>query len=163
MGSCSPESSQRIWHEPQLFQLCKHNGLALWLQDEADFPIHLQMITSIAFTVYASAIPIVGVFDPASKVTHETANRRVNKKELETLMARGLAPEQAIEPIVSGILQSARLSACNGFVSEMRLRPSLCRNWPPALFSHNWATRTEALLYSPLLFPRAIYFQRSRI
>jgi SUF system for Fe-S cluster assembly SufBD-like protein len=133
------------------------------LQDESDFLIHLQMITSIPIIVYASTIPIVGVFDPEAKVTHEVAIGRVNKKGLETLMARWLAPEQAVEPIVSGILRSARLSVCNGFVSEMRLRPSPCRDWPPALFSYNWATRLEALLYSLLFFPRAIYFQRSRI
>ena len=29
----------------------------------------------------------------------------VDKQELETLMARGLAPEQAVELIVSGILR----------------------------------------------------------
>jgi Fe-S cluster assembly scaffold protein SufB len=29
----------------------------------------------------------------------------VDKKELETLMARGLTPEQAVEMIVSGILR----------------------------------------------------------
>jgi hypothetical protein len=53
----------------------------------------------------ASAIPIVRVFHPEAKVTHEAAIGSVDKKELETLMARGLTPEQAVELIVSGILR----------------------------------------------------------
>jgi len=54
---------------------------------------------------HASAIPIERVFHPEAKVTHEAAIGSVDKKELETLMARGLSPEQAVEMIVSGILQ----------------------------------------------------------
>ena len=53
----------------------------------------------------ASAIPIVKVFHPDAKVTHEAAIGSVDKKELETLMARGLTPEEAVEMIVSGILR----------------------------------------------------------
>jgi Fe-S cluster assembly scaffold protein SufB len=53
----------------------------------------------------ASAIPIVKVFHPEAKVTHEAAIGSVDKKELETLMARGLTPEQAVDMIVSGILR----------------------------------------------------------
>lgn len=52
-----------------------------------------------------SAIPIVRVFHPEAKVTHEAAIGSVDKKELETLMARGLSPEQAVELIVSEILR----------------------------------------------------------
>jgi uncharacterized protein len=37
---------------------------------------------------HASAIPIVRVFHPEAKVTHEAAIGSVDKKELETLMAR---------------------------------------------------------------------------
>jgi Fe-S cluster assembly scaffold protein SufB len=51
------------------------------------------------------AIPIVLVTNPLAKVTHEAAIGTVDKKELETLMARGLDPEQATELIVSGMLQ----------------------------------------------------------
>lgn len=53
----------------------------------------------------ASAIPIVRVFHPDAKVTHEAAIGSVDRKELETLMARGLTPEEAVELIVSGILR----------------------------------------------------------
>jgi Fe-S cluster assembly scaffold protein SufB len=53
----------------------------------------------------ASAIPIVRVVHPEAKVTHEAAIGSVDKKELETLMSRGLTSEQAVELIVSGILR----------------------------------------------------------
>ena len=53
----------------------------------------------------ASAIPIVNVTHPLAKVTHEAAIGSVDQKELETLMAHGLNPEQATELIVSGMLQ----------------------------------------------------------
>lgn len=53
----------------------------------------------------ASAIPIVKVTHPLAKVTHEAAIGSVDQKELETLMAHGLNPEQATELIVSGMLQ----------------------------------------------------------
>jgi Fe-S cluster assembly scaffold protein SufB len=53
----------------------------------------------------ASAVPIVRVSHPLAKVTHEAAIGSVDQKELETLMAHGLTPEQAVEMIVGGILQ----------------------------------------------------------
>lgn len=53
----------------------------------------------------ASAVPIVRVTHPLAKVTHEAAIGSVDQKELETLMAHGLNPEQATELIVSGMLQ----------------------------------------------------------
>ena len=53
----------------------------------------------------ASAVPIVKVFHPGAKVTHEAAIGSVDRKELETLMARGLTPDQAVDMIVGGILR----------------------------------------------------------
>ena len=53
----------------------------------------------------ASAVPIVKVTHPLAKVTHEAAIGSVDQKELETLMAHGLDPEQATKLIVSGMLQ----------------------------------------------------------
>ncbi|MBI5495052.1 MAG: SufD family Fe-S cluster assembly protein [Deltaproteobacteria bacterium] len=53
----------------------------------------------------AGATPVVRVLHPEAKVTHEAAIGSVDRKELETLMARGLSPEQAIELVVSGILR----------------------------------------------------------
>lgn len=66
---------------------------------------HVDCMEIVQGHARASAIPIVRVFHPDAKVTHEAAIGSVDKKELETLMARGLAPEQAVELIVSGILR----------------------------------------------------------
>lgn len=51
------------------------------------------------------AIPIVSVRDERAKVTHEAAIGSVDKKQLETLMARGLNEDEAINAIVKGILR----------------------------------------------------------
>jgi Fe-S cluster assembly scaffold protein SufB len=66
---------------------------------------HVDCMEIVQGHAHASAIPIVRVFHPEAKVTHEAAIGSVDKKELETLMARGLTPEQAVEMIVSGILR----------------------------------------------------------
>ena len=66
---------------------------------------HVDCMEIVQGRAHASAIPIVKVFHPEAKVTHEAAIGSVDKKELETLMARGLNPEQAVELIVSGILR----------------------------------------------------------
>lgn len=66
---------------------------------------HVDCMEIVQGQAHASAIPVVRVFHPEAKVTHEAAIGSVDKKELETLMARGLTPEQAIEMIVSGILR----------------------------------------------------------
>jgi hypothetical protein len=46
----------------------------------------------------------VRVSDPRAQVTHEAAIGTVNRKELETLMARGLDEEAAVDTIVRGML-----------------------------------------------------------
>lgn len=51
------------------------------------------------------AIPIVCVRDERAKVTHEAAIGSVDKKQIETLMARGLTEEEAIDVIVRGVLR----------------------------------------------------------
>lgn len=66
---------------------------------------HVDCMEIVQGRAQAGAIPIVRVFHPEAKVTHEAAIGSVDKKELETLMARGLNPEQAVELIVSGILR----------------------------------------------------------
>lgn len=53
----------------------------------------------------AKAIPIVSVKDERAKVTHEAAIGSVDKKQMETLMARGLEEEEAVDTIVKGILR----------------------------------------------------------
>jgi Fe-S cluster assembly scaffold protein SufB len=66
---------------------------------------HVDCMEVVQGHAQASAIPIVRVFHPEAKVTHEAAIGSVDKKELETLMSRGLTSEQAVELIVSGILR----------------------------------------------------------
>jgi hypothetical protein len=51
-----------------------------------------------------SAIPEIRVRHPQAKVTHEAAIGSVDSKQLETLLARGLAPDEAVDVIVRGML-----------------------------------------------------------
>ncbi len=55
--------------------------------------------------VIAKAIPVVHVNDRQAKVTHEAAIGSVDKKQMQTLMARGLNEAEAIDVIVRGILR----------------------------------------------------------
>ncbi len=52
----------------------------------------------------AKAIPIVNVNHPQAHVTHEAAIGSVDNKQLETLMARGLNEDEAVELIIAGLL-----------------------------------------------------------
>jgi len=49
--------------------------------------------------------PILKVVNDLSELTHEASIGRVNKRQLETLMAKGLTEEEATELIIKGILQ----------------------------------------------------------
>ncbi|MFC2070279.1 SufD family Fe-S cluster assembly protein [Chloroflexota bacterium] len=53
----------------------------------------------------AVAIPIVSVTDDKAKVTHEAAIGSIDKRQVETLMARGLDEDEAVDVIVKGILK----------------------------------------------------------
>jgi Fe-S cluster assembly scaffold protein SufB len=53
----------------------------------------------------AKAIPIVSVTDDKAKVTHEAAIGSIDRKQVETLMARGLDEDEAVDVIVRGILR----------------------------------------------------------
>ena len=53
----------------------------------------------------ARAIPIVSVTDETAKVTHEAAIGSIDRKQVETLMARGLDENEAVDVIVRGILR----------------------------------------------------------
>jgi len=55
--------------------------------------------------VIARAIPVVYVSDKLAKVTHEAAIGSIDKKQMQTLMARGLSEEEAVDVIVKGILR----------------------------------------------------------
>jgi Fe-S cluster assembly scaffold protein SufB len=52
----------------------------------------------------ASAVPLVKVTHPLAKVTHEASIGSVDKQQMETLMARGLTEDEAIDVIVKGLL-----------------------------------------------------------
>ncbi|MCF7791280.1 MAG: SufD family Fe-S cluster assembly protein [Victivallales bacterium] len=52
----------------------------------------------------ANAVPIVGVKNSTAHVTHEASIGSVDKKQLETLMARGLSEENASDLIIRGML-----------------------------------------------------------
>lgn len=53
----------------------------------------------------AKAIPVVSVKNKEAKVTHEAAIGSIDKKQMQTLMARGLNEEEAVDVIVRGILR----------------------------------------------------------
>jgi len=53
----------------------------------------------------ARAIPIVLVTNEKAKVTHEAAIGSIDKRQVETLMARGLDENEAVDVIVRGILR----------------------------------------------------------
>ncbi len=53
----------------------------------------------------ASAIPKLMVVDETAKLTHEAAIGSVDKKQVETLVARGLDENEAVEAIVKGLLR----------------------------------------------------------
>jgi len=53
----------------------------------------------------AEAVPKLQVVDETAKLTHEAAIGSVDKKQVETLMARGLSEQQAVDVIVAGLLK----------------------------------------------------------
>jgi Fe-S cluster assembly scaffold protein SufB len=65
---------------------------------------HVDCIEIIQGKAEAKAIPIVNVLNEKAQVTHEASVGRVNQKELETLMSRGLKENEAIDIIVRGML-----------------------------------------------------------
>jgi Fe-S cluster assembly scaffold protein SufB len=66
---------------------------------------HVDCMEIVKDNAVAKAIPVVNVTNPLAKVTHEAAIGSVDKKQIETLMAHGLTPEEAVDVIVKGILK----------------------------------------------------------
>jgi hypothetical protein len=66
---------------------------------------HVDCMEILKDNAVAKAIPIVSVTNPLAKVTHEAAIGSVDKRQMETLMAHGLTPEEAVDVIVKGILK----------------------------------------------------------
>ena len=65
---------------------------------------HVDCMEIIRDHAVVSAVPEVRVRHPQAKVTHEAAIGSVDSRQLETLMARGLGPEEAVDLIVRGML-----------------------------------------------------------
>lgn len=70
----------------------------------ADARGHVDCVEIVQGNAKAKAIPLINVLNEKAQITHEAAIGRVNQKELETLMARGLTQEQAIDAIIQGMI-----------------------------------------------------------
>jgi Fe-S cluster assembly scaffold protein SufB len=66
---------------------------------------HMDCMEIVKDRAVARAVPIIQVNDPGAKVTHEAAIGSVDKRQIETLMAHGLLPEEAVDIIVKGMLR----------------------------------------------------------
>jgi Fe-S cluster assembly scaffold protein SufB len=65
---------------------------------------HMDCTEIVRGSAVARNVPTVVVRDDRARVTHEAAIGSVNRKELETLMARGLAEDEAVDIIIRGML-----------------------------------------------------------
>jgi Fe-S cluster assembly scaffold protein SufB len=66
---------------------------------------HMDCLELVRDRAVARAEPIVDVSHPLAKVTHEAAVGTVDQEQLETLLAHGLSPDEAVDVIVTGILR----------------------------------------------------------
>ncbi len=66
---------------------------------------HVECTEIVMDDAEAKASPVVMAKNPKAKVTHEAAIGSVDKKQMLTLMCRGLNEEEAIEAIVRGLLR----------------------------------------------------------
>lgn len=66
---------------------------------------HMDCTEIVRGAAVARNIPVVVVRDDRARVTHEAAIGSVDSRELETLMARGLDEEEAVDIIIRGMLR----------------------------------------------------------
>lgn len=66
---------------------------------------HMDCAEIIRGRAVAKNVPLIIVRDDRAQVTHEAAIGTVNRKELETLMARGLDENEAVDIIIRGMLR----------------------------------------------------------
>jgi len=66
---------------------------------------HMDCTEVISDQATASNNPLVWVTHPKAQVTHEAAIGTVNQKEMETLMARGLDEEEAVDLIIRAMIR----------------------------------------------------------
>lgn len=65
---------------------------------------HVDCTEIVRDRAVARAVPEVQVTHPLAKVTHEAAIGAVDTRQLEALMARGVAPDEAVDILVRGML-----------------------------------------------------------
>jgi Fe-S cluster assembly scaffold protein SufB len=65
---------------------------------------HMDCTEIVRGGAVARNVPAVVVRDDRARITHEAAIGSVNRKELETLMARGLDEEEAVDIVIRGML-----------------------------------------------------------
>ena len=66
---------------------------------------HVDCVEVVQGNAVAKAVPIVMVDNPLAKITHEAAIGSVDKKQVDTLMARGFEENEAVDAIVKGMLK----------------------------------------------------------
>ena len=66
---------------------------------------HVDCMEIVKDNAVAKAVPVVRVTHPRAKVTHEAAIGSLDRRQMETLMAHGLSPDEAADMIVKGILR----------------------------------------------------------
>lgn len=66
---------------------------------------HIDCVEIIQGQAQAKAVPIVNVTNELAIVTHEAAIGRVDKRQVETLMSRGLEEEEAVNIVIGGMLR----------------------------------------------------------
>ncbi len=66
---------------------------------------HVDCIETLLDQAVARAVPLVDVRNSKAVVTHEAAIGSINSKQLQTIMAKGLTEDEAIEVLVRGMLR----------------------------------------------------------
>ncbi|ACL70559.1 SufB/SufD family protein [Halothermothrix orenii] len=66
---------------------------------------HIDCVEAVKGEAEVSAIPIIKVNNDLAELSHEASIGRINQKQLETLIARGLSEDEATDLIVNGMLR----------------------------------------------------------
>ncbi len=66
---------------------------------------HVDCTEIIQGNAKAKAVPVVNVLHELARVTHEASIGRIDKKQIDTLMARGLTEEEAVDVIIKGMFR----------------------------------------------------------
>ena len=78
-----------------------YNELSAWAAGARG---HVDCKEIVQGQAVARATPVVEVRHPLAHITHEAAIGSVDRKQLETLLARGMDEEEAVELIIRGLL-----------------------------------------------------------